>query len=165
MINDADLAAVSAQLGRPPRGARRVAFRCQCGWPAVVETQPRLDDQTPFPTFWYLTCRRLNTALSTLESDGVMREMQDRLTADAELAELYRAAHMSYLAVRESVAAVEEISGVSAGGMPSRVKCLHALAAHSLAAGPGVNPFGDEALRIVSERGVWPHSGTCVSEA
>ena len=43
---------------------------------------------------------------------------------------------------------VEEIDGISAGGMPTRVKCLHALAGHALAAGPGVNPIGDRALAI-----------------
>jgi hypothetical protein len=31
---------------------------------------------------------------------------------------------------------VPEIAGISAGGMPTRVKCLHALAGHA-AAGPG----------------------------
>ena len=33
----------------------------------------------------------------------------------------------------------------SAGGMPDRVKCLHALVAHELAV-PGANPLGREAL-------------------
>ena len=55
-------------------------------------------------------------------------------------------AHESYLADREAVEFVEEIAGISAGGMPDRVKCLHALVAHSLAVGPGVNPIGDLAL-------------------
>ncbi len=44
-----------------------------------------------------------------------------------------------------------EIAGVSAGGMPDRVKCLHALVGHALAAGPGVNPLGDEALDQIGE--------------
>ena len=39
-----------------------------------------------------------------------------------------------------------EIAGVSAGGMPDRVKCLHVLAGQSLAQGRGVNPLGDEVL-------------------
>jgi len=30
--------------------------------------------------------------------------------------------------------------------MPTRVKCLHALVGHALAAGQGVNPLGDEAV-------------------
>ena len=48
-----------------------------------------------------------------------------------------------------------EIDGVSAGGMPTRVKCLHALVAHSLVAGPGGNPAGDKALEILAERNLW----------
>ena len=39
-----------------------------------------------------------------------------------------------------------EIAGVSAGGMPGRVKCLHVLVGHALASGPGVNSLGDEAV-------------------
>ncbi len=34
--------------------------------------------------------------------------------------------------------------------MPDRVKCLHVLIAHSLAKGPGVNPFGDEAVALLA---------------
>jgi uncharacterized protein len=40
---------------------------------------------------------------------------------------------------------------VSAGGMPDRVKCLHALAAHALAVGPGINPLGDETVTAIGE--------------
>jgi hypothetical protein avisC_03628 len=50
---------------------------------------------------------------------------------------------------------VPEIHGVSAGGMPTRVKCLHALVGHALAAGRGVNPIGDRALDMMRERGLW----------
>lgn len=163
-VTPADIEALTAQLGRVPRGLRRIPARCECGWPAVVETEPRLPDGTPFPTFWYSTCTKLNAALSTLESEGVMREMQDRLAADPVLARQYRRAHDSYLEQRNAVTEIAEIEGFSAGGMPDRVKCLHALVGHSLAAGPGVNPFGDEALAIVSERGMWPHSGYCRNE-
>jgi hypothetical protein len=54
---------------------------------------------------------------------------------------------------------VPEIEGVSAGGMPTRVKCLHALLGHALAAGPEVNPFGDEVRAAV---GNWWAAGPCV---
>ena len=50
---------------------------------------------------------------------------------------------------------VPEVENVSAGGMPNRVKCLHSLIAHSLSAGPGVNPLGDEALAGLPEW--WKH--------
>lgn len=153
------LAVVAAQLGRPPRGTRAVAHRCPCGLPAVVETTPRLADGTPFPTLYYLTCPRAVAACSRLESAGVMRELNAELAADAELAAGYRAAHDDYLARREAVAGVPELAGVSAGGMPGRVKCLHALLAHALAAGPGVNPVGDRTRELV---GQWWSEGPCV---
>ena len=141
---DADVAVVSAQLGRPARGVIGIAARCVCGNPTVVATHPRLADGTPFPTLYYLSHPGATAAISTLEATGVMAELQE--TLEGEVADAYRAAHLSYLADRESIEEVPEISGFSAGGMPDRVKCLHALAGHALAAGPGVNPIGDAAL-------------------
>jgi hypothetical protein len=76
-----------------------------------------------------------------------MAEMNDRLAVDAELSGAYAAAHDDYLAARAALQMdVPEVEGISAGGMPNRVKCLHSLVAHSLSAGPDVNPLGDEAL-------------------
>lgn len=148
-VAEADLAAVSRQLGREVRGVAEVGHRCPCGEPDVVRTLPRLPEGTPFPTTFYATCPRLTGALSTLESLGVMREMSERLEADETLRERYAAAHADYLARRDELGEVAEIHGISAGGMPTRVKCLHVLVAHSLAAGPGVNPLGDEALAML----------------
>ncbi len=142
-----DLNAIEIQLGRTPRDVHAVAYRCPCGKPAVVETNPRLADGTPFPTFFYATCTRLTGAISTLETTGLMGEMNERLAADPELARAYAAAHEKYLAARAVLGIeVPEIENISAGGMPDRVKCLHSLIAHSLAVGPDVNPLGDEAL-------------------
>ncbi len=142
-----DLNAIEIQLGRTPRDVHAVAYRCPCGKPAVVETNPRLTDGTPFPTFFYATCPRLTGAISTLETTGLMGEMNERLAIDTELARAYAAAHAKYLAARAVLGIeVREIENTSAGGMPDRVKCLHSLVAHSLAAGPDVNPLGDEAL-------------------
>jgi len=155
----ADLAAVEAQLGRPPRGTRAVGHRCPCGLPDVVVTEPRLPDGTPFPTTYYLTCPRAASLIGTLEGSGVMREMEGRLADDPDLATAYAAAHQSYLAARAALGDVPEIDRVSAGGMPDRVKCLHALAAQALAAGPGVNPLGDE---VVERLGAWWAEGPCV---
>ncbi|HET8682352.1 MAG TPA: DUF501 domain-containing protein [Micromonosporaceae bacterium] len=157
---EADREVVAAQLGRPPRGTRAVAHRCPCGLPDVVETTPRLADGTPFPTLFYLTCPRAAAACSRLESAGVMRQMQARLAADPGLAAAYAAAHADYLARRDAIERVPEVSGVSAGGMPGRVKCLHVHLAHALAAGPGVNPLGDEVLGLVPP---WWADGPCVA--
>jgi uncharacterized protein len=159
-ISDADRAVVTRQLGRTPRAVRAVAHRCPCGQPDVVETSPRLPDGTPFPTMYYLTCPRAAAQIGTLEASGLMRRQADRLRAEPDLAAAYRRAHESYLTRRESLGHVPEIAGVSAGGMPSRVKCLHALVAHALAAGSGVNPVGDEALAQLSP---WWSGGPCAA--
>jgi len=155
----ADLSAVEAQLGRAPRGTHAVGHRCPCGLPDVVITEPRLPDGTPFPTTYYLTCPRAASLIGSLESSGLMREMESRLADEPDLATSYAAAHRAYLAARAELGDVPEIDAVSAGGMPDRVKCLHALAAQSLAAGPGVNPLGDDALERL---GAWWSEGPCV---
>lgn len=157
-VSDADLATVQAQLGRPPRGVAAVAHRCPCGAPDVVTTLPRLEDGTPFPTLYYLTCPRAASAIGTLEASGLMRELTERLRCEPDLAEAYRAAHEDYLSRRAGLGVVPEIAGVSAGGMPDRVKCLHVLVGHALAAGPGVNPLGDEVLAALPE---WWAEGPC----
>jgi uncharacterized protein len=166
VIDERDTAAVAAQLGRPPRGLRAVAHRCPCGLPDVVETAPRLPDGTPFPTLYYLTCPKAASAIGTLEASGLMRELTARLAADPDLARAYAAAHRDYLDRREAAAREEEVeplpSGTqSAGGMPTRVKCLHALVAHELAV-PGGNPIGRIALDAMPE---WWGSGRCVEDA
>ena len=153
---------VEAQLGRPPRGIHEVGHRCPCGHPDVVVTEPRLPDGTPFPTTFYLTCPRAASLIGSLEGSGLMTEMSERLGSDPELAAAYAAAHERYLEAREAIGEVPEIAGVSAGGMPTRVKCLHVLAAQSLAQGRGANPLGDEVLDLL---GQWWSAGPCVTVA
>lgn len=148
-MTERDEAVTTTQLGRRPRSVAGVAHRCPCGNPDVVATEPVLADGSPFPTTYYLTCPRANAACSTLESQGVMAAMAERLGTDVDLATAYAAAHQAYLADRSILGEVAQIVGVSAGGMPTRVKCLHALVGHALAAGPGVNPLGDEALALI----------------
>ena len=146
-----DLRVIAAQLGREPRGVVGVAWRCPCGRPGVVATEPRLPDGSPFPTTFYLSCQRAVTEVSRLEASGLMTQLTQRLADDAELAERDRQAHAAYIAARDKLGRVPELADVSAGGMPDRVKCLHALVGHALAAGRGVNPVGDEALDLIGD--------------
>ncbi len=160
---DADVAVVALQLGRPPRGVLGVAHRCPCGLPDVVETAPRLPDGTPFPTLYYLTCPRAAAAMSRLEAAGLMREMTRRLAEDPGLMQAQVSAHRDYLARRDAAASTAGVrplppDAASAGGMPGRVKCLHALAAHELAV-EGSNQLGGEAVQAA---GSWWASGRCV---
>jgi hypothetical protein len=160
LIDRDDEAVIEAQLGRPPRGIHAIGHRCPCGNPDVVATEPRLPDGTPFPTTFYLTCPRAASLIGTLEASGLMKEMSDRIEADPELAAAYTSAHEAYLAYREDIGEVPEIAGVSAGGMPTRVKCLHVLAGQSLAQGRGVNPLGDEVVDLLGD--FW-RSGPCAT--
>ena len=164
VIDQRDAAAVAAQLGREPRGLRAVAHRCPCGLPDVVETAPRLPDGTPFPTLFYLSCPKAASAIGTLEASGLMREMTARLATDPALAEAYAAAHDDYLGRRDAAARAQGVEPLpagtqSSGGMPTRVKCLHALVAHELAV-PGANPLGREALDALPD---WWLTGKCVT--
>ena len=161
---EADVAVVALQLGRPPRGVLSVAHWCPCGLPDVVETAPRLPDGTPFPTLYYLTCPRATAAMSRLEAAGLMREMTQRLAEDTGLMQAQVSAHRDYLARRDAAASTAAVrplppDAASAGGMPDRVKCLHALAAHELAV-EGSNPLGREAVQAA---GSWWASGRCVT--
>ena len=159
-----DLEVLSRQLGRPVRDVVEIPARCVCGNPLVAATAPRLSNGTPFPTTFYLTHPVITSAVSRLEAAGVMNGMNEQLAGDEALSAQYRLAHEAYLAARDAIGArsgigpVPEIDGISAGGMPTRVKCLHVLVGHSLAAGAGVNPLGDEALARITE---WWTADTC----
>src|SRR5699024_10263890 len=130
---EADFAILEEQLGRIPRGVVGIAARSASGEPLVVATAPRLEDGTPFPTTFYLTHPAYVAECSRLDASGIMAERTTELSADEDLAGAYAAAHRAYLAVRSEIgsaaglAEVDEIKDYSAGGMPTRVKCLHAL--------------------------------------
>lgn len=144
-----DLEVMRQQLGRPLRGVVEVSYYTPDGVPAVVKTQPKLPDGTPFPTLYYLTDPRLTAEASRLEVAGVMKTMQARLPEDEDLAADYQAAHEHYLAERNKM---EDLgTDFSGGGMPDRVKCLHVLIAYALAEGPQRVRLGTEAVALAIE--------------
>ena len=150
-----DRAVVGRQLGRYPRGMVAVGRRCTCGRPLAVVTRPMLPEGIPFPTTCYLTSPGAVKAVSRLEAIGAMRGYTDALARDEMLRRRYLRAHEGYLAFRHALAHAlgddeSHIAGISAGGMPTRVKCLHALVAQSLVMGLGVNAIGDDVLRRIS---------------
>ncbi|MFU0530466.1 DUF501 domain-containing protein [Gardnerella vaginalis] len=152
--SDADKDIVKRQLGRFPRGMVAVGARCACGRPLAVITRSCLEDGTPFPTTCYLTSPEAVKAASHLEAQGFMKECNNLLNNDNDVAKKYEQAHKYYLEFRHELAirledSEEHIKDMSAGGMPVRVKCLHALLAQSLVMGKGVNPIGDMVLSKV----------------
>ncbi|WP_237200501.1 DUF501 domain-containing protein [Rothia nasimurium] len=159
-----DLTVLSAQLGRTVRDVVEIPARCICGNPLVAATAPRLANGSPFPTTFYLAHPVITAAASRLEAEGAMYEMTDEVADNEDKAAAYRGAHENYLAERERIRLkagldeVPEIEGVSAGGMPTRVKCLHAVLGHTLAVGRGINPYGDATLDLIAE---WWTPETC----
>ena len=134
---------IQAQIGRDVRGSVAVAARCRYGLPAVVRTAPLLPDGTPFPTMYWLACPAARVAVGRLEAAGWNARLSQRVADEPALAEAHAAAHTSYLAQRDTMARLPGDPGV--GGLPGRVKCLHALYAHQAAT--GADPVG----RIVSQ--------------
>lgn len=154
--NEHDIDLAQRQLGRYPRGMVAVGARCVCGRPLAVITRPVLPGGIPFPTTCYLTSPEAVKAASHVEAAGVMQEYNDMLASDEGLKAAYERAHELYLAFRHELAvrlgdSEEHIEGTSAGGMPVRVKCLHALLAQSLVMGPGANPIGDMVLERIRD--------------
>ena len=164
---DQDIRVLSAQLGRTVRDVIEIPARCVCGNPLVAATAPRLSNGSPFPTVFYLAHPAITAAASRLEAGGLMYEMTDALAADPELASRYTLAHENYLAERERIRLISgtdevpEIENISAGGMPTRVKCLHAVIGHTLAVGRGINPMGDWGLDEITD---WWTPQVCVCE-
>lgn len=131
------------------RGEWGVAARCHLGVPMVIESHPVLEDGSPFPTLYWLTCPILNKRVSTLESEGSMNDVTDRLRTDPSLQRRLADAIDRYRAQRDAHSVIKE-SGGPPGGGPDRVKCLHSHVAHELAG--GANPIGSITLAATT----WP---------
>lgn len=138
-LDESEEGLVGRMLGRPARGRSAAAVRCGWDLPAVLRVDPALDDGTPFPTTFWLACPLAVRRVGTLEADGAMDGLTARLRTDPDLAAAYRAAHERYVAFRDRRGPTVP-GDPSAGGMPDRVKCLHALYGHHLATAD--NPVG-----------------------
>jgi uncharacterized protein len=140
--DDATIAVLSTQLGRPARGRPAVMHRCGHGLPTVVRVDPRLEDGTPFPTTFWLACPLLRSAVGRMEADLEMVRLNERLADDDALRDEYAATAERYVAFRDALGEPgPPLEGApTAGGMPKRVKCLHVHLAHHLATGD--NPVG-----------------------
>jgi uncharacterized protein len=122
----------------------------------VVETHPRLEDGTPFPTLFWLTCPLLVRGASQLEAEGFMNILTGRLATDRGFADRVQSAADRYMSRRDELAPT---GGAQPGGGTDRVKCLHAHLAHELADAP--NPVGAATIA----RTGWPDCRLpCVEE-
>lgn len=137
-----DREVIETQIGRPLRVDSEVVSRCHLGLPVVVEVPPFLDDGTPFPTLYWLTCPLASTRIGRLEGAGGVKRMEGKVAADTEFAASLEVAHRHYAEERDRRVPEDATPAPSGGvgGSSSGVKCLHAHYAHQRAGGD--NPVG-----------------------
>jgi hypothetical protein len=109
----------------------------------VIENHPRLDDGSPFPTLFWLTCPILIKRVSKLEGEGGMEALNVTLSQDASMRARLSDA-IAALRMRRDAHEVIQDAGAPPGGGPERVKCLHAHTAQELV--EHNNPMGARAL-------------------
>lgn len=138
-----DGAVVALQIGRPLRAPVEVVSRCHLGLPVVTQVPPLLDDGTPFPTLFWLSCPLATRRVGRLEGAGGVKSMQRRAESDPQFGQALEMAHVRYAARREALLPVganpRPTGGV--GGTSRGVKCLHAHYADTRAG--NANPVGE----------------------
>lgn len=143
MSADDDRRIIEVQIGRPLRAPSVVVARCHLALPVVVQVPPHLDDGTPFPTLFWLTCPLAATRIGRLEGAGGVKRMEAKAHADPAFADALGRAHADYEETRSRL--VEDDRGPQptggVGGTAKGVKCLHAHYAHTAAGGE--NPVGE----------------------
>ncbi len=134
---------VEAQIGRPLRAPSRVVASCHLALPVAVAVPPILDDGTPFPTRYWLSCPLAVRRIGLLESSGGVKRMEAKAEADAAFGGALAEAHIRYAAERDALVpvGVEPRPGGGVGGTAHGVKCLHAHYADAVAGNE--NPVGE----------------------
>ena len=138
-----DREVIEAQLERPLRAETEVVSRCHLDLPVVTRVPPLLDDGTPFPTLYWLTCPLASSRIGRLEGSGGVKRMEAKADADPRFGEALDRAHGEYAAERDSLVPLgaDPAPSGGVGGTAVGVKCLHAHYAHTRAGGD--NPVGD----------------------
>jgi len=124
-----DRSVVEAQIGRPPRSVVDVTARCHLGLPVVMTVPPFLDDDTPFPTLYWLTCPLAAKRIGRIEAGGGVRRAELMIAVDPALSDRHAAAAERYCTSRDAMipdghTGPQPTGGV--GGTGAGVKCLHA---------------------------------------
>lgn len=130
---EADIADVTRLIGRTPQGDFRVVVRSATGEPVVVMNAPLLNDGTPMPTLYWLVGSAEVYAVSQLEANGAVDEVEAILGLDV-IDEI----HASYAQRRDALIPTTHTGHrptAGVGGTRRGVKCLHAHFGHWLAGG------------------------------
>lgn len=141
---------MAAQVGRPLRGSPDVAGRCPLGLPTVAAVAPILEDGTPFPTRFWLTCPLAAKRIGRLESINGVKRMEAKRRTDPAFAGRLEAAHRRYARQRDAALPENHCGPVPTGGVAGLeigIKCLHAHYADTAAGND--NPVGEVVARWI----------------
>ena len=145
-----DQQVVSAQLDRPLRAPVAIVARCHLDLPVVTAVPPVLDDGTPFPTRYWLTCPLAVKRISRLESAGGVRRLENYLTTRPVLGKRMAEADLRYAEERDALLP-EGTDPAPTGGVGGNagegLKCLHGHYADHAAGND--NPAGELASPYV----------------
>ncbi|MGK0441863.1 MAG: hypothetical protein ACJA0N_001667 [Pseudohongiellaceae bacterium] len=145
-MNNNQLAIIEQQLGRKPRGIIRIAAESASGIPLVLQMQSLVDDK-PFPTLYWLCSKTLSKAIGTIETQGWVKTIEQRLEDDEELRAAFLQNQQDYVARRWQTMLPEDKARIEALGFSKlfdqygiggimqwdKVRCLHMQYAHHLA--------------------------------
>ena len=129
----ADHQLIATLLGRVPQGDFTIAVRHNDGTPVVLRNAPLLHDKTPMPTLYWLLGPQEVTAVSRLESTGIIDAVEKELGLDAIALIHARYEHERDAEIPLDYDGPRPRGGV--GGTRTGVKCLHAHFAYWLAGG------------------------------
>ena len=99
---DKDKKVVEAQIDRSLRSNVTVSSRCHLNLPAAIKVPPNLDDGTPFPTTYWLTCPMYNKKIGSLESQGLIAELDNEILNNPNLKAEWSKRQISYQQEREN---------------------------------------------------------------
>lgn len=122
--------------------------RCHLGLPVVIAVPPHLDDGTPFPTRYWLTCPLAIRRIGRIESAGGVRMAEERIEHEPGYRTRFDAAMARYAADRDARVAPDAPPHRPSGGVGGShrgVKCLHAHYADHAAGND--NPVGEDTAR------------------
>ena len=148
MVNE-DKEVIELQIGRPLRSSFTVSCRCHLDLPAVIKVPPKLDDSTPFPTTYWLSCPMMNKKIGALESQGLIKALDKELQDNSQLKSDWLKRQESYKNEREDLDDQNSYPKASGGvgGAENSIKCLHSHTADELST--GLNPIGKIVLESI----------------
>ncbi|QJQ96853.1 MULTISPECIES: DUF501 domain-containing protein [Halomonadaceae] len=159
--DERQLAIITQQLGRAPRGIQALAATDGQGTPLVLRMESIVDGH-PFPTLFWLCSERLKIELSHIEARGVIKQLEARLQEEPEFLAAYHRSHEDYVALRwkympaatqreaQRLGYRQLLSERGIGGIANwdQVRCLHTQYAHHLCGDNVIGQWLDEEYGI-----------------